>query len=183
MSISDDETGLFLTDGTLRSELLGHGTSSIFQEAVRQANESNWDTIRTAHIFMGLLAASDPAVRNWGKRVGIDAPKLLTQFRELFHQNPCGRQPITDFRRPFVSDHVDLLLRAALDRAASRGRACLIPMDLLVVLFTTKTIVAECFEKTGVSPARLVEIANSVDEENGNPSSAAPTKSWWRFWG
>ena len=39
------------------------------------------------------------------------------------------------------------------------------PIDLLVAMFTTKTIVNECFERIGVPVAQLVQLANLAEED------------------
>jgi ATP-dependent Clp protease ATP-binding subunit ClpA len=171
MARPNDADSLFLTDGGLRAELLGVGVPAVLQEAVRQADETNWDTVRTPHIFMGLLAVPDAAVCDWGKRLQADLSTLLSQFRELFHQDQGERHSITGFSRQFVSEQVILLLVEALSRAGSRGRTSLVPMDLLVGVFTTKTIVTECFERAGISTARLVDVANLAERETKSPSS------------
>ena len=183
MTRPNDADNLFLTDGGLRPELLGEGVPAVLQEAVRQADETNWDTVRTPHIFMGLLAVPDAAVCDWGKHLQADLPELLHQFRELFRQGEGARRSITGFNRPFVSEQVILLLVEALGRAASRGRASLVPMDLLVAVFTTNAIVTECFERIGFTAARLVDLANLAEGETGKRSSPDATKPWWKFWG
>lgn len=167
MMIPNDPSSLFLSDGSLRPDLVGDGVPAVLHGAVHEAQETNWDTVRTPHIFMGLLAVPDAAICDWGRGLGADLPNLLHQFRELFHQDESGRHSITSFNRPFVSEQVIFLLGEALNRAAARGRTRLLPVDLLVALFTTKTIVAECFEKIGVSAARAVDLANLAEEKTG----------------
>jgi ATP-dependent Clp protease ATP-binding subunit ClpA len=166
----DDADNLFLTDGGLRPELLGEGVPTALEEAVRQAVITNWDSVRTPHLFMGLLAVPDAGVCNWGKHLGTDMPKLLHQFQELFSQEGSGQQPIAGFRRPFLSEQVVGLLAAARARAISRGRTRLTPLDLLIAVFTTHTIVAECFERIGVSPAQVVDLAALAERETGKQS-------------
>src|SRR5262249_12875396 len=107
MTPDDDADSLFLADGSLRPELLGEGVPAALQEAVRQAVETNWDSVRTPHLFMGLLAAPDAGVCNWGKHLGADLPTLLRQFQQLFCQENQPA-PIPDFRRPFLSEQVIL---------------------------------------------------------------------------
>ena len=82
MTPNDDADSLFLTDGSLRPELLGEGVPAALQEAVRQAVETNWDSVRTPHVFMGLLTVPDAGVRNWGEHLQADLPDLL----------PCSAQ-------------------------------------------------------------------------------------------
>jgi ATP-dependent Clp protease ATP-binding subunit ClpA len=167
MTLNEDADSLFLTDGSLRPELLGEGVPAALQAAVRQAGETNWDSVRTPHLFMGLLAVPDAGVCNWGKHLGADLPKLLSQFQELFSQEGTSQPPISGFRRPFLSEQVVQLLAAACARATSRGRTSLAPLDLLIAVFTKKTIVAECFERIGVSAAQLVDLAAFAERETG----------------
>ena len=48
----------------------------------------------------------------------------------------------------------------------SRGAVQITPMDLLITLFTTpNSIVAECFERIGVTAAKLTELAMAVEQE------------------
>ena len=97
---------------------------------------------------MGLLAAPDCGVRNWGERLGADLPRLLDQFRELFHQDECACDDShICLHRDFLSDNVIRVLREAYQRALEHQRDGITPMDLLISLFTTpQSIVAECFE-------------------------------------
>ena len=62
--------------------------------------------------------------------------------------------------REFLSDNVIHLLRDAYDRARCHERRQLTPMDLLITLLTSpNSIVAECFERIGVTAAKLTELA------------------------
>src|SRR6266849_5601143 len=85
---SPDESmdDIFKPDGQLRLELLTEPALAAIRESLCQARETHWDSVRSPHIFMGLLAVPDAGVRNWGERLGADLPKLLGQFQELFHQ-------------------------------------------------------------------------------------------------
>jgi hypothetical protein len=175
-AISDDGDGLFLPDGRLRPELLDKGVPAVLQAAVRYAEEGNFDSVRTPHIFMGLLTVPDAAVRNWGNRLQADLPKLLSQFRELFHQEAGERHSIKGFNRESTSEQVIYVLGEARRRAASRGRTRLVPMDLLVALLTTpNSIVAECFEQINISAAQLTDLANLAEEDTRK-------ERWWKIW-
>jgi hypothetical protein len=96
-----------------------------------------------------------------------DLPTLLRQFQELYHQEGRSHPPIGSFCRPFLTEQVVHLLVEARARAIARGQARLTPLDLLIAAFTTKTIVAECFERIGVSPERVVELATLAERETG----------------
>ena len=109
---------------------------------------------------MGLLAVPDPTVRNWGERLRADLPKLLAQFQELFHQDEGESEALLVLNREFLSDNVIRLLRESIQRANDHQRTVVTPMDLLISLLTaSNSIVAECFERIGVTAAKLTELA------------------------
>ena len=84
---------------------------------------TRWDSVRSPHVFMGLLAVPDPGVRNWGDRLGADLARLLGQFQELFHQEEGEDEAVLVLNREFLSDNVIRLLREALSpRAATTSR-------------------------------------------------------------
>lgn len=159
---SPDESvaDVFRPDGQLRLELLTEPALAAIRESLRQAHETRWDSVRSPHIFMGLLAVPDAGVRNWGERLGADLSNILAQFQELFRQDKGEAEAILVLHREFLSDKVIRLLREAYARASDHGRFCMTPMDLLISLLTTpNSIVAECFERIGVTAAKLTELA------------------------
>ena len=151
---------IFLPSGRLRPDILDEATTRVLREALGHTRATNWDSVRTPHLFMGLLAAPDSGVFKWATKLGADLPGLLDQFRDLFHQANAEPVPPLLLNREFLSDNVIRLLRDAHGRATDCGRTSLTPMDLLITLFTTpNSIVAECFERIGVTAARLTELA------------------------
>jgi ATP-dependent Clp protease ATP-binding subunit ClpA len=171
MALPDDSfDDVFLPSGRLRSEVLTESAERALVEAIRLAKETCWDSVRSPHVFMGLLAAPDPSVRNWGERLQADLCKLLAQFQELFHQEDGDEDAILSMNREFLSDNVIRLLREAYNRALDHHRCRITPMDLLITLLTaTNSIVAECFERIGVTAAKLTELA--VIAEHSPPSA------------
>ena len=171
MAMPDDSMDdVFLPCGQLRTDLFSEEAVQALNESGRFAGETRWDSIRSPHLFMGLLAVPDPGVRNWGDRLGADLPRLLEQFRELFHQEDAEEVGCVRLHREFLSDNVLRLLREAHQRAAEHQRDCATPMDLLISLFTTpNSIVAECFERIGVTAAKLTELA-VIAEQFANSS-------------
>ena len=156
---------IFLPSGRLRPDLLDEATARVLREALAHTRATNWDSVRTPHLFMGLLAAPDSGVFKWASRLGADLPGLLDQFRELFHQEDGEDAPLVCLHREFLSDNVIRLLREALQRAVDHQRGCISPMDLLISLFTTpNSIVAECFERIGVTAAKLTELAVMAEQ-------------------
>jgi ATP-dependent Clp protease ATP-binding subunit ClpA len=161
---------IFLPGGRLRLELLTPSAVDAMKESVRLARETRWDSVRSPHIFMGLLAQPDPSVRLWGQRLQADLPKLLGQFQELFHQEEGEEEAVLILNREFLSDNVIRLLREAFHRAVEHDRGQITPMDLLISLLTAaNSIVAECFERIGVTAAKLTEQA-VIAEHSGRDS-------------
>jgi hypothetical protein len=70
--------------------------------------------------------------------------------------------------REFLSDNVIRLLRESYNRAGDHQRPRITSMDLLISLLTaTNSIVAECFERIGVTAAKLTELAVIAEQESG----------------
>ncbi len=171
MATPDDPVDdVFQPGGRLRLDLLNEASVTALREALRLARETRWDSVRSPHVFMGLLATPDPCVRNWGDRLRADLPKLLGQFQELFHQPEGEDDPLLVLNREFLSDNVIHLLREAYQRATELGRSSVTPMDLLINLLTAKnSIVAECFERIDVSVAKLTELAVLAEQHSQSP--------------
>jgi ATP-dependent Clp protease ATP-binding subunit ClpA len=155
-----DDDDIFQPDGRLRLDLLTAPALASMQESLHQARETHWDSVRSPHVFMGLLAVPDPGVRNWCEKLGTDLATILNQFQELFRQDAGEDDAVLILNREFLSDKVIRLLREAHQRACDHRRAGITPMDLLISLLTTpNSIVAECFERIGVTAAKLTELA------------------------
>ena len=108
----------------------------------------------------------DASVRNWGDRLQADLAKLLGQFQELFHQEEGEAEAVLCLNREFLSDNVIRLLRDSYNRATDHERSSITPMDLLITLLTaSNSIVAECFERIGVTAAKLTELAVIAEQQ------------------
>lgn len=160
------EDDIFAANGRVRPDVADAATQRALRESLAHARATNWDSVRTPHLFMGLLAAPDPGVFNWANRLGADLGKLLDQFRDLFYQDADPVPPLL-LNREFLSDNVIRLLREAYHRALAGGRPAFTQMDLLVCLFAAPNgIVAECFERTGITAAHLTELAVIAERES-----------------
>jgi ATP-dependent Clp protease ATP-binding subunit ClpA len=165
---TSDEGGcdIFSSDGRLRNELFDAATARALDAAARQTEATRWDCVRSPHLFMGLLSAPDAGVTAWAERLGAEPPRLLDQFADLFYQkdtDPVGGVPL---HREFLSDNVIRLLREAHLRSSAAGRRRVTAMDLLITLFTVpNSIVAECFERLGVTAAKLTELAVLAEQQ------------------
>lgn len=160
------EDDIFLASGRVRPDIADDPTARALRESLAHARATNWDSVRTPHLFMGLLTTPDPGVFSWAGRLGADLTKLLDQFRDLFYQ-PGEPVPPMLLNREFLSDNVIRVLRDAHGRARDSGRPHMTQMDLLITLFTVpNSIVAECFERVGVTAAKLTELAVLAEKEN-----------------
>ena len=160
---------VFHPGGHLCTECISEPAQKVLREALKLARDTRWDSVRSPHIFMGLLAVPDPAVRVWGERLGADLNRLLCQFQELFHQEEGDCEALLVLNREFLSDNVIRLLREAYARARDRQRSAVTPMDLLITLLTTSnSIVAECFERSNIATAaKLTEWAVLAEQQVG----------------
>ena len=137
------------------------------RESIRLARDTHWDSLRSPHIFMGLLACPDPSVLNWGERLGADLAQLLSNFQELFNQTTAEDQPVLMLSREFLSDNVIRLLRDAYQRARDHNRGRMTSMDLLITSLTTpNSVIAECFERNGQTAAKLTELAVIAEQHS-----------------
>jgi ATP-dependent Clp protease ATP-binding subunit ClpA len=160
----DSQIDLFFPNGDLRLDLFQGDAADALHETLDEARATRWDSVRSPHLFMGLLAAPDLNVTDWVERLGADLPLLLDQFRDLFYQESGDAEPYLRLHREFLSDSVIRMLRRAAQRVRFQGRDLISPLDLLITLFTTpNSIVAECFEKVGVTAAHLTELAVHVE--------------------
>ncbi|HKI37304.1 MAG TPA: hypothetical protein VKA46_35955 [Gemmataceae bacterium] len=168
---SPDESAddVFWPGGGLRLELLSPSAATALREAIRLARETRWDSLRSPHVFMGLLAEPDGCVCDWGTRLRADLPRLLDQFQELFHQDDGDPEPVLLLHREFLSDNVIRLLREAYGRALENRRTRTTPMDLLISLLSAhNSIVAECFERIGIPATTLTKLAVMAEQQGDN---------------
>lgn len=157
---------IFQPNGRIRGDLFSPEAGEALQQALAFTRATRWETVRSPHIFMGLLAVPDSGLQWWGEKLKADLPSLLRQFQDLFLQeqgNPC---PTLDLTREFFSDNVLQVLRKASERAEDQARK-ISSMDLLISLLTAaNSIIAECFERIGVTAAQLTEIAMLAEEQS-----------------
>src|SRR5260370_347721 len=75
---------IFLPGGHLCMECISEPTQKVLCEALKLPRDTRWDSVRSPHIFMGLLAVPDPGVRTWVELLGADLNRLLRQLQEHF---------------------------------------------------------------------------------------------------
>ena len=157
---------IFAPGGHVCLESLSEPAAKVLQESMRLARETRWNCLRSPHIFMGLLAVPDRGVRAWGDLLRADLANLLDQFQELFNLEEGDNDALLVLNREFMSDNVITLLKDARTRANEHQRKFITPMDLLITLLTaSNSIVADCFERIGVTAAKLTELAMLAERQ------------------
>src|SRR5258707_6241496 len=84
---------IFQPGGKLRLDAVQDTTAEVLREAIKYARTTRWDSVRSPHLFMGLLAAPDDGIHTWGDRLGADLPRLLEKFAEPFTQDDRELEP------------------------------------------------------------------------------------------
>jgi ATP-dependent Clp protease ATP-binding subunit ClpA len=159
-SRSGPPTDVFTPAGQVRDELFRDDAIHALRQSENFARRTGWDSIRSPHVFMGLLDSDDPGILEWAERLGADVPQLLDQFEELFRHDRASDDAVIRLHREFMSDNVIRLLRDAVQRAGENNREVANPLDVLIAMLTApSSIVAECFERIGITAARLTELA------------------------
>jgi ATP-dependent Clp protease ATP-binding subunit ClpA len=153
---------IFHRDGRLRLELFTRHADWALEAAVKVAQETRWESLRSPHIFMGLLAEPDAGLEQWALQAGLNLKAMLDQFKEAFSE-PSGSPCRLALHREFLSDNVIRVLRDAHERAQARGRLPVTPLDLLITVLTTPdNVVTEYLNQTGTRVEKLVEIAKKL---------------------
>lgn len=165
MSDGDASTDLFQPDGRVRMELFEISAAGMLRAALESAQLTRWDSLRSPHLFMGLLSKPDPAVRRWAAKAGLNIHRLLSDFEELFRE-PAGHGEHTlALHREFISDNLIRVLREAVERADENEHPRITSIDLLICLLTTESsIVAECLSQAGLSAEDLARWAVEVEK-------------------
>ena len=160
MTSPSNDDPLFLPGGGIRPESMEDGTRSALVQALTHTRRTCWESVRTPHLFMGLLAVPDRSLRDWCRRFGADPQQLLGEFENFFHNERVDPPPPLHLNREFLSDNAIRTLRDAQRRAFDDNRRLVAPYDILVsILASPAGIVAECFERIGIAPKRLLELA------------------------
>src|ERR1700686_4834874 len=97
---------IFQGDGRLRLELFTDSALTAVRQSLDQARATRWDSVRSPHVFMGLLAVPDAGIRDWTWRIEEDPSDMLIRFQELFRQTEGESEPTLILNREFLSDNV-----------------------------------------------------------------------------
>ncbi len=163
---------LFLAGGKVHEALFTPSAMLALRASLEMTQKTHWDSVRSPHLFMGLLEISDEPITRWAIALDADLPKLLRQFLGLFHQESGEKNALVRLHREFFSDNLIRVLREAIGRAQSHGREQVTSLDLLIsVLTTSNSVVAECFDRIGIPSHRLTEKAMRTEQGDANEGS------------
>src|SRR4051794_4558211 len=110
----DRQEDVFVPGGNIREELFTDEAIFALARCIDYACATKWDSVRSPHVFMGLLDSGDLGVMQWAERLGADVPRLIEQFEELFLHEQGDDKPFLRLHREFFSDNVIRLLRDSL---------------------------------------------------------------------
>ena len=159
---------IFSANGLIRPECLTEPAETVLRESLRLARDTRWDSVRSPHIFMGLLAVPDAGVALLGRTARGRSEQAAQPVPGALSPAARRKRALLVLNREFLSDNVLRLLRDSYTRALDHHRPSLTPMDLLITLLTaSNSIVAECFERIGVTAAKLTELAVIAEQRTG----------------
>jgi ATP-dependent Clp protease ATP-binding subunit ClpA len=157
---------IFQPNGLIRLELLQASTTAALLASLREAQRTGWESVRSPHVFMGLLTIDHPQIHDWVHRLGTTPKQLLKEFADLFRRDCVQSCMVGRIHREFLSDSVIRILRHSWERAIAEQHPQITPLDVLISLFTTPNcVVAECFERVGVTASRLTNLAQQVEHQ------------------
>ena len=162
MSRTGSET-LFAPDGRLRQEYFTASAVRALRAACDAAMRTGWPTLRTPHLFIGLLEEADEPIARWLSRNQLDAARLRKDFLDWFDMSEqLSAKPI-HLQAECFSEHLRQALHFAYERALQRGGSPITPADLLAAVFLCEpSVVCECLRRDGYDVASFVASLKSI---------------------
>ena len=117
------------------------------------------DSVRSPHIFMGLLAAPDPRVGEWGRRLQADLTKLHTDSQQL-HTDQGALAPTLQADRQAVQAAIQNARANNADVTAARQK---LQTDATAA---QATIAGDVTALVGGAARAPVHIPAAVDEDD-----------------
>ena len=156
---TDDD--VFLPSGFVDREAFSPAAGAALDRAVEAARQTRWETVRSPHVFMGLVAVPDETIGHWGFQLGVDLARVWGQFRRTFllREAPV---PLVRLHREFWSRTAIEVLRLARNRCAKQGHHLISPADLLTSLLVRDGCVTAAFAPSGLAvPVMLAVLAEA----------------------
>jgi len=122
---------LFLPAGGLATARFTPDGLRLLDAAVEAAVRTNWEEIRSPHLFIGLLLDEKGPVPARLQQMGVPPLELLDALFRGVGQPPRARIRRPQLHREFISDNALKVLRAACAAAARAGRPQVDAQDVL----------------------------------------------------
>jgi ATP-dependent Clp protease ATP-binding subunit ClpA len=161
---------VFLANGLLNRDLYSQMTRQALEASLIHARETGWETLRSPHLFMGLMSKPDRTIREWSFQLGADLRRLLKQFKKMFRQETIDPMPVR-LHREFLSGNAIDVLRTAYQRSLEMGHDQVCPADLLWAILSLDGCVLACFDESGVAaPVLRVILSEAERSHSVSPS-------------
>ena len=154
---------LFMPNGFVTPELCTEPTYAALELTLKAAAETRWDTIRTPHIFMGLVARENGLAATLFAKTRHSAKDIYRAFSRAFMQRPGAEGPL-QLHREFFSDNVIRLMHRARARAADHDEPRISEKQLMMaILEDVDGIVVYTLGQIGLDPERLREVCEEIE--------------------
>ncbi len=153
---------VFLPGGPLDESRFLPVSWAMLRHACQAAAETKWETLRSPHVFIGLMATPDDSVARWCESLETTPAKMYRQFVRMFTQ-ASKDSPRVRLHREFCSTNTIKLIRAAANHASDLSPPLIRPLDLLGGLLSDDGCVAACFRESGYSAAVLRVLAREAE--------------------
>lgn len=155
---------IFLLGGPLDEKRFDLNCRMMLHASVRAANQTRWETLRSPHLFMGMMAEPDEMIAKWCDSLETNPNKLLAQFGRLFLQSTDDMFRVR-LHREFCSTNTLEILRAAARRAHQLSVPMITSRELFWSLLEDEGCVAACFRESGYSASLLRVMLKATESD------------------
>jgi len=164
---------IFLPGGPLDERRFSPAAWAMLQCASQDATETRWETLRSPHVFMGVMAAPDETVARWCEALDSTPEAIRRQFVRLFTETGAAHTRVR-LHREFCSTNTIKLFRAAARQAAEIGHLIVRPLDVLRALLSDDGCVAACFRESGYTASGLRVLLRGAEAGPAEQSASQP---------
>jgi len=168
------ESEIFLPSGFVNRSAFTAAAADVLDEAARAARATRWESICSAHLFMGLIATPDRTVGQWARQAGVGLGQRLIRFRRLFRR-PGTIEPMVLAHREFITGDGIAALRSARERCEELDRTRITPADLLWAVLAQDGCVIARLSDDGL-PAPMLRVL-LAEAERLHAASRGPSRS------
>lgn len=149
-------TEIFREDGSLNKDLFDTSCYDSLKISGKIAMKMNWDSIRTPHLFLGILNRKGSGLQRCigAMNLGYD---LQQTFLQTFWQTPLATPRVLALNKNTISENLKAVIRQghSLARFANREKIC--ECDLLeAMLSDSRNIIHQSLRQLGIDISVLV---------------------------